>query len=177
MNFEMLETRTLMSGTGFSDLQPDHGPAETAYVESNNPQPGQNAVIALRRDPSDGSLHQIGKFLTGGTGFGNATQGLGPDDSDQEVIASPDGRFLFAVNQGSNSIAVFRIHGNGGLHRVGTFDSGGVQPASIGLSGDHLYVVNRGDALQGKTATIAPNYTAFDRTPKTVRCHPFPVRR
>lgn len=160
--FEALESRTLMSAAGLSDLGAEHhARAEFVYVESNNPQPGQNAVIAFRRDPANGSLHQTGKFLTHGTGFGNATQGLGPDDSDQEVIASADGRFLFAVNQGSNSIAVFSIRPNGELRRIGTYDSGGTQPVSLGLSGDRLYVANRGDALQGQTATIAPNYTAF----------------
>src|SRR5690242_12175780 len=92
--FEPLENRQLMSG----GVGPDHHALnEVVYVESNNPTPGQNAIIALRRDASDGSLQQIGKFLAGGTGFGNVTQGLGPDDSDQEVIANPDRRFLFAV--------------------------------------------------------------------------------
>jgi 6-phosphogluconolactonase (cycloisomerase 2 family) len=163
MPFEVLEGRTLMSAGGHSDLGPAHGPgSEFVYTESNNPAPGQNAVIALQRNPADGSLRQVGTFLTGGTGFANVTQGLGPDDSDQEVIASADGRFLFAVNQGSNSIAVFRIRGNGSLGRVGTYDSGGTQPVSLGLSGDHLYVANRGDALQNQTASIAPNYTAFN---------------
>jgi 6-phosphogluconolactonase (cycloisomerase 2 family) len=161
--FEVLESRRLMSASALADfsLGHSHG-SEFVYVESNNPQPGQNEVIALRRNPSNGSLRQVGTFLTGGTGFGNVTQGLGPDDSDQEVIASPDGRLLFAVNQGSNSIAVFHIRSNGRLDLVGTFDSGGTQPVSLGLSGDHLYVANRGDALQNHTATIAPNYTAFD---------------
>jgi 6-phosphogluconolactonase (cycloisomerase 2 family) len=162
-HFETLEARALLSVTGLShgERHFDHGHAvTTVYTESNNPQPGQNAVLALRR-AADGSLHQVGKFLTGGTGQANPTQGLGPDDSDQEVIASPDGRRLFAVNQGSNSVAVFRIHRNGNLTRVGTFDSGGTQPVSLGLAGDNLYVTNRGDALQGHTATIAPNYTGF----------------
>ena len=150
-------------GHGAGRSSPGHatGGGEFVYVESNNPEPGQNAVIALRRNPSDGSLRQIGTFPTGGTGFANVTQGLGPDDSDQEVVASPDGRFLFAVNQGSDSIAVFRVRDDGRLARVGTFGSGGTQPVSVGLSGNHLYVANRGDALEGHAATIAPNYTAF----------------
>jgi 6-phosphogluconolactonase (cycloisomerase 2 family) len=160
---ETLERRELLSAAGHSNPFPSHdtGP-EFVYVESNNPEPGQNAVLAFRRNPSSGSLRQIGSFFTRGTGFGNVTQGLGPDDSDQEVIASPDGRFLFAVNQGSYSIAVFGIRPNGALRNVGTYDSGGTQPVSRGLSGNHLYVVNRGDALQGRDATVAGNYTAFN---------------
>jgi 6-phosphogluconolactonase (cycloisomerase 2 family) len=162
---ETLERRELLSAA-HSDPSPPHnsGP-DFVYVESNNPEPGRNAVLAFRRNSSTGSLRRIGTFPTGGTGFGNATQGLGPDDSDQEVVASPDGRFLFAVNQDSNSIAVFGIQPNGVLRTVGTYDSGGTQPVSLGLSGDHLYVVNRGDALQGRDATVAGNYTAFRVAP------------
>src|SRR6478752_7649013 len=85
--FEELERRALMSASGLSDLGPSHGDgrgvggAEFVYVESNNPQSGENAVIAVRRNPSSGALRQVGSFATGGTGLGNATQGLGPDDS------------------------------------------------------------------------------------------------
>jgi 6-phosphogluconolactonase (cycloisomerase 2 family) len=159
----MLERRELLSAAGQANLFPSHGTGpEFVYVESNNPEPGQNAILAFRRNQSNGSLRRIGSFPTRGTGFGNVTQGLGPDDSDQEVIASPDGRFLFAVNQGSHSIAVFGIQPSGVLRSVGTYDSGGTQPVSLGLSGDHLYVVNRGDALQGGDATVAANYTVFD---------------
>jgi len=160
---ESLESRTMMSAGGLSGHADhfDHQAAQIVFTESNNPQPGQNAVLALR-EGRDGSLHEIGKFLTGGTGQANPMQGLGPDDSDQEVAASRDGRFLFAVNQGSNSVAVFRIHHDGRLTRVGTYDSGGTQPVSLGLAGDRLYVTNRGDAVQGDTATIAPNYTGFN---------------
>src|SRR5258706_201506 len=65
---ESLEGRTLMSVTGLPDHGLDGGPGVTSvYVESNNPEPGQNAVIAFRRNPADGALRQIGKFQTGGT--------------------------------------------------------------------------------------------------------------
>ena len=149
---EPLEGRRLLSASF----------GETTYVESNNPNPGQNAVLQLKLNPSTGRLNQVGTFLAGGTGQANPTQKLGPNDSDKEVIASADGKFLFAVNQGSNSIAVFRIHADGGLSKVGTYDSFGVQPASLALAGDKLIVTNRGDALQGAAATAAANITVFD---------------
>src|SRR5258708_6807610 len=70
--FEPLEPRRMMSASGLSDLGPSHDVgAEFVYVESNNPQPGQNAVIALRRHPATGALGQVGAFATSGTGFGN----------------------------------------------------------------------------------------------------------
>jgi 6-phosphogluconolactonase (cycloisomerase 2 family) len=133
----------------------------TVYVESNNPDLAENAVLAFRRDPSDGSLTQIGTYATNGTGQFNLPKVLGPDDSDQEVVATPDGRFLFAVNQGSNSITSFRIGYDGGLDYLGTVDSGGVQPVSLGIAGDRLYVANRGDETANHDGTVAPNYTGF----------------
>jgi DNA-binding beta-propeller fold protein YncE len=155
---EALEERAVPAGHGH-----DFGPAiTTVYTESNDPVAGQNAVLAFRRNPADGSLKQIGTFPTGGTGEANPTQVIGPDDSDQEVVATPDGRFVFAVNQGSNSVTAFGIDRDGRLDRVGTFASGGVQPDSLGIAHGRLYVANRGDSAVGHPGTVAPNYTGFD---------------
>jgi 6-phosphogluconolactonase (cycloisomerase 2 family) len=139
----------------------DHRAEEVVYVESNNPTPGQNAVLGFLRNPFNGSLTQFGSFATGGTGQLNVPKIVGPDDGDQQVRATADGKFLYAVNQGSNTITAFRIDRNGELDWIGTFDSGGVQPDSIGIAGDHLYVANRGNAAAGVPGTIAPNITAF----------------
>lgn len=157
---ESLEERTVPTG-----LQPSlfgGGPAiTTVYTESNNPAPGQNAVLAFHQN-ADGNLTQIGSFKTRGTGQINLPKVIGPDDSSQEVVASPDGRFLFAVNQGSNSISSFRIDPDGSLDLIGTFSSGGDQPDSIGISGDKLYVSNRGDSTADQpTGTDVPNITGF----------------
>jgi 6-phosphogluconolactonase (cycloisomerase 2 family) len=143
------------------ELLEERAVPSTVYVESNNPDLGENAVLAFHRDSTDGSLTQIGTYPTGGTGQLNLPKILGPDDSDQEVVATPDGRFLFAVNQGSNSITSFGIGSGGGLDFIGTFDSGGVQPASLGISGNRLYVANRGDVTANQDGTVAPNYTGF----------------
>jgi 6-phosphogluconolactonase (cycloisomerase 2 family) len=132
----------------------------TVYTESNNPTAGQNAVLAFHQN-ADGSLTQFASFNTGGTGQINLPKVIGPDDSSQEVIATPDGRFLFAVNQGSNTVSSFRIDEDGTLHLVGQFDSGGVQPDSLGIAGDKLYVSNRGDSAVGHPGTVAPNITGF----------------
>jgi 6-phosphogluconolactonase (cycloisomerase 2 family) len=132
----------------------------TVYVETNSPIAEDNAVLAFRRDDA-GRLTEIGKFATGGTGQINLPKVIGPDDSSQEVVATADGRFLFAVNQGSHSVTSFRILDDGRLVRVGTFDSGGVQPDSLGISGNRLYVSNRGDSAVGHPGTVAPNITGF----------------
>jgi hypothetical protein len=163
LHLESLEARAVPAA-----LQPglfDDGPAgpafTTVYTESNNPAAGQNAVLAFRQNPVNGQLTPIGTFKTGGTGQLNLPTVIGPDDSSQEVVATPDGRFLFAVNQGSHSVTAFRIDRDGGLDRIGTFDSGGVQPDSLGISGDKLYVSNRGDSAVGHPGTVAPNITGF----------------
>jgi DNA-binding beta-propeller fold protein YncE len=134
------------------------------YVETNDITPGQNAILAYAR-AADGSLTPLAgsPFLTGGTGVGNPTQGLGPDDSDQEIIASADHTRLFAVNAGSNTIAVLDIHADGSLTQVAgsPFASGGIDPVSIGLSGDVLYVVNQDEDPAQDASAGAPGYTAF----------------
>ena len=143
----------------------------TVYTESNNPAAGQNAVLAFRQN-ADGILTEIGSFNTKGTGQNNFPTivpglplgglNLGPDDTSSEVVATPNGRFLFAVNQGSNSVSSFRIKPNGGLELVGTFASGGVQPDSVGIAGNKLYVSNRGDSTTANPAgTVVPNITGF----------------
>ncbi len=135
-------------------------PAVLVYTESNDPEPGHNAVLAFTRH-GDGSLQPVGTFSTHGTGQLNLPKVVGPDDSSQEVVATPDGRFLYAVNQGSNTVAAFRVDHDGQLDFIGTFDSGGVQPDSIGIAGGNLYVSNRGDASVAHPGTVAPNLTGF----------------
>jgi 6-phosphogluconolactonase (cycloisomerase 2 family) len=146
------------------------------YVESNNPNAGQNSVLAYHRN-SNGSLTMIGEFLTGGTGTGNPDFLLGPDDIDKELVVSPDHRLLFAVNSGSNTIAMFRIHSDGSLEPVpgSPFPSGGIQPVSLALQDGHLYVANKNqDPAQPNTKD--PNYTAFRviRVPGEERLRPIP---
>jgi hypothetical protein len=160
---ERLEERAVPAALqpGLLDGAPAGPAVTTVYTETNNPAAGQNAVLAFRQNPAHGSLTEIGSFNTGGTGQINLPKVIGPDDSSQEVVATPDGRFLFAVNQGSNTIASFRIDPDGSLDLIGTFDSGGVQPDSIGIAGDKLYVSNRGDSAIGHPGTVAPNITGF----------------
>jgi 6-phosphogluconolactonase (cycloisomerase 2 family) len=158
---ETLESRGLMSASGFA-----HGAQSFVFTETDNSNLNQNAVIAYRQN-AQGQLTQIGSFKTDGTGVANPQGLLGPDDSDKEVIASPDGRLVFAVNQGSNSVAEFRVNGNGSLDLVGrsAVDSGGTQPVSLSIANDRLYVVNRGNEVQGETGTVAPTITVFNILP------------
>src|SRR6185437_14630097 len=154
--YESLEARLVLSATTFTAV----------YTESNNPAPGLNAVLAFNQN-TNGTLSPIGSYNTGGTGQTNILPSIGPSDSSFEVIPTPDGRFVVAVNMGSRSVSTFSVNDDGGLTLVGTFGSGGVQPDSLAITGDKLYVTNRGDSAfnpnTGKLTlgTTKPNITGF----------------
>ncbi|MEO6238277.1 MAG: hypothetical protein ABIQ52_14865 [Vicinamibacterales bacterium] len=146
-----------------ADKQDRRDPAAVVYVETNSPD--GNAVLAFNRDPR-GRLSLMGTYPTGGTGVFDASLKLGPFDSDQNLIANPERTHLFAVNSGSNSIAVFDIANNGALTPVAgsPFPSGGTNPVSIGLARDVLAVVNKG--MDPAQPAGAANYAAFRVTPR-----------
>jgi hypothetical protein len=143
---------------------PARAPSGIVYTESNDP--NGNAIFAFQQQP-DGSLAPVpgSPFPTGGLGI-TPTFDLGPFDSDQNVIVSRDQRLLFAVNGGSDSIAVFRILANGALTPIAgsPFDSGGSNPVSVGLLGDLLCVVNK-DQDPDHPGLFLPNYTVLHLTP------------
>jgi hypothetical protein len=62
-------------------------------------------------------------------------------DTQGEVALAPNGRLLFVVNAGSNSITSFRVT-KAGLHKVSRIDSGGVFPNSLTVHKNLLYVLN-----------------------------------
>lgn len=133
------------------------------YVESNLPD--QNSVLAFAR-ASDGTLTQIGNFKTGGRGVFDLSLQLGPFDSDQEIIVNGQHDLLFAVNPGSDTVAVFRIQSDGSLTAVpgSPFPSGGANPVSLGLAADKLVVVNKAfDPARPFLKT--PSYTVFQILP------------
>ncbi len=136
------------------------------YVEDNAAAPAGNSILAYRRDGT-GSLTPVdgSPFPAGGNGSGNVELAAGQFDSDQNLVIGPDGARLFAVNSGSDSIAVFDIGPGGRLIATpgSPFPSGGVNPVSLGLAGDRLYVIHKGN---DSTPKILPNYTAFQVTPE-----------
>lgn len=105
------------------------------YVLSNDP--AGNAVLAFTRAP-DGTLTPAGAFPTGGTGLG---AGLG---SQGALTFSPDGRWLLAVNPGSDDVSIFAVAGGGALELVDRAPSGGVRPISVTVAGQLAFVLNAG---------------------------------
>jgi hypothetical protein len=114
------------------------------YTETNDI---TNVVLAFRRDDEGGlTLLPGGPFSTGGKGVIDPSFKLGPFDTDQNVVIDHDRRLLFAVNSGSNSIAVFHIRPHDGSlepARGSPFPSGGINPVSIGLRGDQIVIINQ----------------------------------
>jgi hypothetical protein len=100
--------------------------------------------------------------MTDGSGATQLTM-PGTVDGNDQVVVNQQHTLLFAVNQGSDSIAVFNIQKNGGLKPVdgSPFPSGGKAPGSLGISGDTLLVVNRSRDGVRDLEKNAPNYTSF----------------
>jgi hypothetical protein len=105
---------------------------------------------------------KVASYATGGRGATDPT-GTGALDADQQVIVNPSHTLLFAVNQGSDTIAVFHIRSDGGLEPVkgSPFPSGGHAPASVGLVGDTLVVANNNQDGRRNLTGFRPNYASF----------------
>jgi 6-phosphogluconolactonase len=122
------------------------------YVNDNTG--GVNTIGGFDRH-ADGTLTPMpgSPFVAGGVGTG---KGLASQGSLQQ---SSDGRYLLAVDAGSNQVSVLRIQSGGSLKRVGDgpVSSNGVNPVSIAVHGRLVYVANAGTA----TSTGGTNYTGF----------------
>jgi 6-phosphogluconolactonase len=118
------------------------------YVNDNTA--SANSVAAFHRRP-DGSLAPLpgSPFATGGVGTG---AGIGSQGSLQTAF---DGRYVLAVDAGSDQVSVLAVRRDGSLRPVQSVSSGGTEPVSIAVHGDLVYVANAG------VATGGANYTGF----------------
>lgn len=108
---------------------------------------GANDVVVYPR-ASDGTLGAGTSYATGGAGLGAS---LGSQGS---LKLSTDGRWLFAVNAGSNELSVFATS-RLGLVLTDKVASGGTEPVSVAVSGDVVYVLNTGsDSVSGFTIDL-----------------------
>jgi len=107
------------------------------YTETNSA--SGNAVLAFASGPN-GSLQAIGSFATGGLGTGG---GLGTQG---EVVLTQNGRWLLAVNAGSNDVSVFAVRPDGRLVRTDREAAGGTDPISVTAHGPFVYALDAGAA-------------------------------
>jgi len=109
--------------------------AASVYTETNS---ASGNAIQIYQSAADGSLSLAATVSTGGLGTG---AGLG----NQGALALSDGgRWLYAVNAGSNDISVFAVSGTE-LTLVDRVASGGTTPISVTVHDQLLYVLNAGD--------------------------------
>lgn len=120
----------------------DAARSATVFTMSNDS--NANAVLAFYQSAA-GTLSPRGTFQTGGRGTGGLLGNQGG------VALSSDGRFLFVVNAGSDSVSVFRVDDAQPVLQA-TVASGGHMPNSVAVRGSRVYVLNAGnDVIAGFT--------------------------
>ena len=114
------------------------------YTESNSPK--RNEVLIFNRY-SNGHLTFLKAVATGGKGGQQLQPGCAPTcpflDTQGELAQTPNGKLLFAVNAGSNSVSSFQVTPSG-LKLVSVHGSGGKFPNSVTVHGNLLYVLDSG---------------------------------
>lgn len=106
------------------------------FISTNAPA-GNEVIVYERREGAAATL--LTRVATGGTGTG---AGLG---SQGAVTLSRNGRWLFVVNAGSDSVSTFAVTA-WGLQLVSVTPSGGSTPTSVTEGGNMVYVLNAGGA-------------------------------
>jgi hypothetical protein len=136
--------------------------ADVVYVERNAAGPATNSILVYRYAGGEPKLIQ--RASTGGTGSADLTDS-GVLDADQQVITNAAQTLLFAVNQGSDSIAVFHVRQGGLLRPVAgsPFSSAGPAPASLGLIGDTLVVASKAQGRHPRPEQPAPQFDGLPR--------------
>jgi 6-phosphogluconolactonase (cycloisomerase 2 family) len=105
-----------------------------------------NEILQFDRT-SDGGLTFVNAFSTGGNGTGN---GLGNQGG---LAMTADGKFLLAVNAGSNDLSVLETT-DGGLTLRDREPTGGLRPVSVTVNGRLVYVLNAGGAAGGSDSVV-----------------------
>ena len=143
-----------------------HGRSDVVgHVYVNDNTAGPNTIAAFNRH-ADGSLTPDAgsPFVAGGagTGAGLASQGA--------LQITDNGRYLVAVDAGSNQLSVLRIHRDGSLRLVrgGVVSSGGVLPVSVAIHDHLVYVAN--------ASAVGPNSPA-SASAATASCSRSPAQR
>jgi 6-phosphogluconolactonase (cycloisomerase 2 family) len=108
------------------------------YAETNTK---ANALLVFRHN-RDGRLSLPERVQTGGRGIAATPPfGFPTVDGSGSVNLTADGRLLFVVNAGDNTVSSFRVTASG-PKLADRVSSGGVLPISLTSSGHLLYVLN-----------------------------------
>jgi 6-phosphogluconolactonase len=139
------------SVSGAHTASADSGAAVRVYVNDNTA--GINTIAGF--SDSNGTLTPLpgSPFVAGGAGSG-------VDIGSQGALQlSSDGRYLLAADAGSNQLSVLRILPDGTLRSVegSPVSSNGIEPVSIAVHDNLVYVANAGNG--------GSNYTGFTLNP------------
>ncbi|WP_347354462.1 beta-propeller fold lactonase family protein [Intrasporangium sp.] len=110
------------------------------FVQTNDP--AGNAVVVYARD-GHGQLRQTGRYPTGGRGGSEPGAVVDPLASQGSLTYDRSHHLLLAVNAGSDTLTVFRVHGDR-LHRVQVLPTRGHLPVSVSAARDLVYVLDAG---------------------------------
>lgn len=118
------------------------------YVATNST---TNYVVVFHR-ADNGALNRIGRFATHGAGQPAANPPLGIPflDTAGSVGLSQNGRVLFAVNAGDNTVTSFLVT-DAGLQFADRESTNGVRPISLTSNDDRLFVLNSDTGTAGIT--------------------------
>jgi len=139
-------TGCAQDNNGFTGLAADRAIeiAPSATVSADAPgavyaltNPATGNAVAMYARAADGALTWIGNVPTGGAGAGASLGSQGA------LALSDDGRWLFAVNAGSNDISAFEVTPSG-LALTSRVASGGLRPISVTVHDKVVYVLNAG---------------------------------
>jgi 6-phosphogluconolactonase len=118
------------------------------YVNDNTA--GTNTIGGFDQH-ADGSLTTMAgsPFAAGGAGTGTIIGSQG------SIQSTADGRWVLAVDAGSDQISVLGVGGDGTLTVApgSPVSSGGIEPVSIAVHGDLVYVANEGNSTTGSNYT------------------------
>ena len=133
----------------------------TAFAVPVGAQQGRGAVYTMTNSPvdneilvfdraADGTLSFADSYSTGGSGTGS---GLGNQNG---VVLTEGGRFLLAVNAGSDEVSSFRVT-SGGLELADVEASNGDHPISVTARSGLVYVLHDGSAGNVTGFRLAPD--------------------
>ncbi len=138
--FSALAAGAVLAAPAVASASPFPSPV-TGHVYLDDNTAGANTIAAFDRH-ANGSLTPLpgSPFNAGGagTGAGLASEGA--------VQIADGGRFLLAVDAGSNQVSALRVEPDGSLRLASVAASNGALPVSIAVHGSLVYVANAGPA-------------------------------
>ena len=148
----LLAAVAALPGAALANVYDDDGVLSGLVFTSSNDASGNTLLVYARG--ADGTLSLWRALPTGGVGSG---AGLG---SQGAVTLSGNGRSLYVVNAGSNTVSTFRLAGRE-IALASVVDSGGLHPISVAEHDRLVVVLNDGGAgnvaaLRDERGTLLP---------------------